>query len=336
MRILLLFCCLFGAASAFAQKAPSDYWTARNPTYADKSIESLVIDKVELTPRYTIVSFIYSNRGGSETLISACNSFKLLSNGKRIATIVKTVGIPMTDVIRRPFHCAELPEAKEVGGNQVVRFDLYFTPIPKDVEYIDVIEYNGTQSCEYDVYKVDIRRKTPLKPSADDLKYVATQRNKKTNPKADPPKKIAQNTQKPTKRDPAQKDSNKPSKKTPKIAATKDTLPPRNVVEKTTVAVKTRQVKVEIWDKDKEDGDIISLQLNGKWLLRNLEVRKEPYTTTLELKQGENVLVMQAENLGTKPPNTAAIKVDDGINPPRTIVLNSDMGKSESIKITVE
>jgi hypothetical protein len=322
---------LFIATAAIAQKAPSDYWTAKKPAYAERSFASLVIDKVELTPRYTIVTFIYNNKGNGETMISACNSFKLMANGKRIATIVKTVGIPMTDVIRRPFHCAELPEAKIVRGNETVRFDLYFTPIPKDVEYIDVIEYNGTESCEYDVYKVDIRRKTPLTPSPEDRKFIADNENKKT-PKADPPKPLAQNNKN-------TKDSKKDPKTTtikpPKVAA-KDTATKRNVVEKTTVAVKTRKVQVEIWDKDKEDGDIISLQLNGTWLLRNLEVRKEPYKTTLELKAGENVLVMQAENLGTKPPNTAAIKVDDGVNPPRTIVLNSDMGKSESIKITVE
>ena len=146
----------------FAQKNAPDYWVAKNPAYADRSQASLVIERVELSPKYTIVGFSYNNKGGGETLISACNSFKLLSNGKRIAKIVKTANIPMTDVIRHPFHCAELPEAKAVKNNEIVKFDLYFTPIPKDVEYIDVIEYNGTESCEYDVYKVDIRRKSRL------------------------------------------------------------------------------------------------------------------------------------------------------------------------------
>ena len=87
---------------------------------------------------------------------------------------------------------------------------------------------------------------------------------------------------------------------------------PAKEIEKTSVVLRERisvpasQTKVHIWDKNMEDGDIISLSLNGEWIIRNLEVRKCPTTFHVNLKQGENFLVMKAENIGKTPPNTAA------------------------------
>lgn len=116
---------------------------------------------------------------------------------------------------------------------------------------------------------------------------------------------------------------------------------PAKEIEKTSVVLREKisvpasQTKVHIWDKNMEDGDIISLSLNGEWIIRNLEVRKCPTTFHVNLKQGENFLVMKAENIGKTPPNTAAFYIQSG-GISKEIVLNSDMGKSEMIQIDVK
>jgi hypothetical protein len=84
-----------------------------------------------------------------------------------------------------------------------------------------------------------------------------------------------------------------------------------------------------------EDGDIISLSLNGEWIIRNLEVKKCKSTFYVDLDQGENFLVMKAENIGTKPPNTAAFLIESTTFS-KELILNSDYGKSEMIQINVK
>jgi hypothetical protein len=112
-------------------------------------------------------------------------------------------------------------------------------------------------------------------------------------------------------------------------------------VEKTSISLKekisipNKKTKVSIWENNVEDGDIISLSLNGEWILRNLEVKKCRTTIYLNLDSGENFLVMKAENTGSIPPNTAAFLFEsDGFS--KEIILKSDMGKSEMIQIDVK
>jgi hypothetical protein len=278
-----------------------------------------------------------------------------MANNKKIAAIIKTVGVPLTDV-SHGFHCAELPDAMPVRQGQVVKFDLYFTPIPKDVEFISLVEYNTTQPCEYDVFDVDIREKKKTKPnkiqelpsnppfvSKSPFKVIPAPSIKKEVPKVvkkEEPKGIAKKEEKKqTNEERAKKDAEKKARENNppavvEVPAKKED--PKVSVKSKALSVKTRTVNIEIWDNDKEDGDIISLKLNGKWVLQNREVKKTPYKMSLTLTEGENILIMQAENLGTRGNNTAAIKVDDGVSPTQTVVLNSDMGKSEAIKINVE
>jgi hypothetical protein len=99
---------------------------------------------------------------------------------------------------------------------------------------------------------------------------------------------------------------------------------------KETITVPNKKVKISVWDNRREDGDIISLSLNGEWIIRNLEVKKCQTTFTIDLPHEENFLIMKAENLGSSPPNTAAFNISSGdFN--KQVILNSDMGKSEMI-----
>jgi hypothetical protein len=78
-----------------------------------------------------------------------------------------------------------------------------------------------------------------------------------------------------------------------------------------TVAVTSDKVKIQVYDKNRVDGDIISIYLNGEVLVENFEVTKEKKEIELDLKLGSNTLVMYALNVGRIPPNTAAVAVSN-------------------------
>ena len=101
---------------------------------------------------------------------------------------------------------------------------------------------------------------------------------------------------------------------------------------KTTV----NRVKMLLWDDRLQDGDVVSLKLNGKWLYKNVPVLNKKTEYLLQLNKGENILEIFAEDLGTNPPCTAAITLDDGISPPETLIMISDKDKSDAIRITVK
>ena len=102
-----------------------------------------------------------------------------------------------------------------------------------------------------------------------------------------------------------------------------------------TLSLKNEDISIEVWDNNQEDGDIISLSLNGEYLCKNLEVKKEKVQFKIPNLQGKNLLILHAENLGSIPPNTAALRIVSG-NETKEVVLNSDQGKSEAIQILID
>jgi len=92
-------------------------------------------------------------------------------------------------------------------------------------------------------------------------------------------------------------------------------------------------VTVRVWDRGQVDGDKISLYLNGELVLDDFTLSKDKKEVTLHLVAGANYLVMHAINLGTIPPNTAAIEIDDGSKKKRNFTIVSDTGKSGAIEI---
>jgi hypothetical protein len=97
-----------------------------------------------------------------------------------------------------------------------------------------------------------------------------------------------------------------------------------------TISVKGDHIDLFVNDAQTEDGDIISLNLNGEWIVRGLEVSKAGAKIRIPLIHKENYLIMHAENLGSIPPNTASMRLSDGAAV-HQITLNSDAGKSEAI-----
>ncbi len=114
-----------------------------------------------------------------------------------------------------------------------------------------------------------------------------------------------------------------------------DSLENRKVDTKFNITVESTTLTLDVWDHNIEDGDIISLNLNGEWILESHTIHTVKHQLSLQLTQKENILVLHAVNLGSSPPNTASMIINDGVSEQK-LVLNSDKGKSEAILITVK
>jgi hypothetical protein len=101
------------------------------------------------------------------------------------------------------------------------------------------------------------------------------------------------------------------------------------------MTVSKDSITVDVWDGNREDGDIISLVFNGKVLLEKHVLTKSKKSFRVALQKGQNVLTLIAHNLGDIPPNTAALEVERNEGR-KKITLSSDMLKSESILIMKE
>lgn len=70
---------------------------------------------------------------------------------------------------------------------------------------------------------------------------------------------------------------------------------------------------IRLWDNASEDGDIVSVYLNGEWLIENHTLTNAGTTFTFgtnKLRIGQNDLVVYALNEGTTGPNTVSIAVN--------------------------
>ncbi|HEY8402897.1 MAG TPA: hypothetical protein VIK89_16640 [Cytophagaceae bacterium] len=101
------------------------------------------------------------------------------------------------------------------------------------------------------------------------------------------------------------------------------------------IKVKSSNVTIKVWDHSIEDGDIISLNINGNWIIENYTLTKAKKEFTVTLKEGENHLVLYALNLGKYKPNTASISVHDG-NKEQIVVLESNLEQSGALEILVK
>lgn len=81
-----------------------------------------------------------------------------------------------------------------------------------------------------------------------------------------------------------------------------------------TLIVRNEEIVVRLYDNGEIDDDTISVYLDDKLLLTNKRLSATPITLKLKMDENntEHVLVMVAENLGSIPPNTSLMIVQDG------------------------
>ena len=100
-----------------------------------------------------------------------------------------------------------------------------------------------------------------------------------------------------------------------------------------TIEIDNNSFTVDLYDNGEIDGDSISLFFNGRLLLSHKRLSDKAIRLTLDADDKENVneLIMYAENLGTIPPNTALMVINDGDNR-YEVRISSDLQKSGVIR----
>lgn len=128
----------------------------------------------------------------------------------------------------------------------------------------------------------------------------------------------------------------------PAIESEAEVKPLRNMFAGRTISyvkeleVDSDQIQIILWDHGRQDGDIVSIYINGEEVIKkhHLTYREVLFEVNLDSSQ-KNDLFLYAHNLGKFPPNTVSIKIRDNSST-EEIVLNSDLKSCESILINVK
>lgn len=95
---------------------------------------------------------------------------------------------------------------------------------------------------------------------------------------------------------------------------------------------KSKKVKFIIYDGGQEDGDKITISVNGKVLLKSYEANLNEKYIDIELNNYKTSIVIEANNEGDIAPNTVVVKIDDGINIIKSL---SNLKTSERTQIDI-
>jgi hypothetical protein len=96
--------------------------------------------------------------------------------------------------------------------------------------------------------------------------------------------------------------------------------------------VRSRNIKIRMWDNGVEDRDILTLYLNGKLMVEKHRLSKRKSMLEIDLNEKENILIIHADDLGDLPPNTVALSIDDGYGE-QLLLLTSNLKESGAVLI---
>jgi hypothetical protein len=127
----------------------------------------------------------------------------------------------------------------------------------------------------------------------------------------------------------------RPEKPAGAIAAVPDYQPyeqneGREVHVERVLEVKSRKVRIRVWDNGVVDGDVLSLFLNGELLLKNYRVTRNKYSIPVTLEKPVNYIILHAINTGSISPNTVAVSVDDGTTE-QIVIVSSNLKTSGAV-----
>jgi N-acetylmuramoyl-L-alanine amidase len=89
----------------------------------------------------------------------------------------------------------------------------------------------------------------------------------------------------------------------------------RPVTDEQILEVKSKSLKIDIYDDGEIDNDIVSMYFNDILVVEKKSLTAKAYTINLTLEDGKNnELLLIADNLGTIPPNTALMIITDGVS----------------------
>jgi len=99
-----------------------------------------------------------------------------------------------------------------------------------------------------------------------------------------------------------------------------------------TLISNSQELEFALWDDAVEDGDSISLSINGKWIVQGFPVKKKPQFLKVTLSQGENIITFVADNLGSISPNTTILEIIDG-NKRKPFFIETNFKQNNLVKI---
>jgi hypothetical protein len=106
----------------------------------------------------------------------------------------------------------------------------------------------------------------------------------------------------------------------------------RKIKPQNDILIRNSKAVIYVWDHASADRDTISLNINGEWVLEEYELVKERIAIEFEFQPGNNYIMLYAHNLGTTPPNTASVMVDDGVRR-QTMQLRSTLRNCGSLTV---
>ncbi len=110
----------------------------------------------------------------------------------------------------------------------------------------------------------------------------------------------------------------------------------RNITYVNDLAFDGTEISVYIWDHGRQDGDIVSIFLNGEPVLTKYYLTYWKKEIKIKIDPNKvNDLFLYAHNLGSAPPNTVSLKITDGTTTSEDIILNSDLKSCEAVSISV-
>lgn len=107
----------------------------------------------------------------------------------------------------------------------------------------------------------------------------------------------------------------------------------RKVKKGRTIIVHHETIEINVYDKYQVDGDSISLYYGDSLIAEHVALTHDMQTFTIRIdKNNPKQIILFAENLGSSPPNTAAMAVEDGRDETE-VILSSDYDSCDSFMI---
>jgi hypothetical protein len=98
------------------------------------------------------------------------------------------------------------------------------------------------------------------------------------------------------------------------------------------IVASSKQITLALWDDAVEDGDSVSININGKWIAKGFPVKKNPQFITVTLDPGPNTITFVADNLGSIPPNTSVLEIIDG-KKRKSFTIETNLDQNNLIRI---
>ncbi len=98
------------------------------------------------------------------------------------------------------------------------------------------------------------------------------------------------------------------------------------------INIKKPIIDIELRDYLKVDNDTVSIYLNRRLILNRINVTKKPFKFTIRINRNiaVNEIILYANNLGTIPPNTSLLSINDGLQRHK-ILIESTLQKSVAL-----